>query len=240
MLTYADVKTRFRYREIQEAAAQKRKGLPDISPQDLAAKKDTNNTPRECGPSGVDGGSSASSAVQAGSFEAPPDVDGVRVMPLLAGSVGSLAGAAASAEGAEGAVQDAGDAAAAYVSRRQHTSAYASAEGAEQDAGDAAAAGEHPQALRSEGEHPQALRSRRITGGREAGPHEESHADAGYGDVGDVGDVDDRRVLAARDLAGEDDQSDEESAAEAQARVAAGFASAVPAGIFSAGRALAC
>ena len=221
MLTYADVKTRFRYREIQEAAAQKRKGLPDISPQDLAAKKDTNNTPRECGPSGVDGASSASSAVQAGSFEPPPDVDGVRVMPLLAGSVGSLA--AASAEGAQGAEQDAGDAAAAG----EHQQALKSA-------------GEHPQALRSEGEHPQALRSGRITGGREAGPHEESDANAGYRDVGDVGDVDDRRVLAARDVAGEADQSHDQSAAEAQARVAAGLASAVPAGIFSAGRALAC
>ena len=76
----------------------------------------------------------------------------------------------------------------------KHTAASAEgAEGAEQDAGDAAAAGEHPQALRSEGEHPQALRSGRITGGREAGPHEESHADAGYGDVGDVGERKDQR-----------------------------------------------
>ena len=100
----------------------------------------------------------------------------------------------------------------------------ASAQGAEQDAGEAAAAGEHPQALRSG----------RIRGGREEGAEEESDAGAGYGDLGDVGDVDDRRVLAARDLAGEDDEN------ASEARVVAGLAVARPAGISSAGRALAC
>ena len=100
----------------------------------------------------------------------------------------------------------------------------ASAEGAEQDAGEAAAAGEHPQALRSG----------RIRGGREEGPEEESDAGAGYGDLGDLGDVDDRRVLAARDLAGEDDEN------ASDARVAAGLAGSRPAGVSSAGRALAC
>jgi hypothetical protein len=224
-------KTRFRYREIQEAAALKRKGLPDITPQDLAAKKDTNNTPRECGPSRVDAGSIA---VDAGSHEAPPDIDGVRVMPLLPGSLASLPGAAAPAEGAE---QDAGEAAAAgehpqaLRSEGDHPQSLRS-EGDHPQA--LRSEGEHPQALRSEGEHPQALRSGRIRSGREVGPDEESDADAGYRDVRDVRDVDDQRVLAARDLAGEDDES------ASEARVAAGLASALPAGTSSAGTALAC